>query len=140
MAGAPYSLALGVEVAAVSGESVELRLPFNESNSNPGGVLHGGVAASLSLIGSHGLARAVLGDEAAPFCTAALHINYLAAAIEEAVMAEATLERRGKELCFTHVAVRTEKGKPIAQATVAVRGRRGRSRASCGDPRRPVPR
>ena len=116
IADSAYAKALGVELESVRDSAVELRLPFRESNSNPGGALHGGVAASLSLIGSQGLARSVLGAEAGPFHTVAFHINYLAAAINEAVSATATLERRGKELCFTHVAVRSEEGKPIAQA------------------------
>ena len=137
IADSAYSKALGVELESVSDSAVELRLPFRESNSNPGGALHGGVAASLSLIGSQGLARSVLGAEAGPFHTAAFHINYLAAAINEGVTATATLERRGKELCFAHVAARSDEGKPIAQAAVAVRGRQGKAgvvtRRAAGD-------
>ena len=132
-----YAEALGVEIESVSDSALDLRLPFRESNSNPGGALHGGVAASLSLIGSQGLVRSVLGAEAGPFHTVAFHINYLAAAISEPVAATATLDRRGKELCFAHVAVRTDEGKPIAQAAVAVRGRQGKDavemRLAAGD-------
>ena len=76
IADSAYSKALGVELESVSDSTVELRLPFRESNSNPGGALHGGVAASLSLIGSQGLSRSVLGAEAGPFHTVAFHINY----------------------------------------------------------------
>ena len=132
-----YAKALGVVLESMTDATIELRLPFLEFNSNPGGALHGGVAASLSLIGSQGLARSVLGSEAGPFHTVAFHINSLAAAINETVVATATLERRGKELCFAHVAVRTDEGKPIAQAAVAVGGRQGKAsvetRLAAGD-------
>ena len=41
----PYSRALGVELRSLADGSAELGLPFKEDNSNPGGALHGGVAA-----------------------------------------------------------------------------------------------
>ena len=121
----PYAAALGVQLGALDGERARLDLPFRQDNSNPGDALHGGVAASLSIVGSHALTRAALGDEAGPFHTAGLQINYLAAAIGEAVTADATLLRKGKELCFCEVDVHTADGKSIAHATVAVRGRFG---------------
>lgn len=121
----PYSRALGVELHSLEDGSAELGLPFKEDNSNPGGALHGGVAASLSVIGAQAVTRAALGADSGPWHTVAFQINYLAAAINEAVVAEARLLRRGKELCFVDVAVRTGDGKPIAQANIAVRGRGG---------------
>ncbi len=122
----PYSLALGVELTRLSEDGAVLTLPYKDENSNPGQVLHGGVAASLSVISAHAVARAALGAESAPWHTVGFQINYLAAAKAETVIAEATLDRRGKELCFVSVSVRTEaEGKPIARANVAVRGRFG---------------
>jgi uncharacterized protein (TIGR00369 family) len=120
-----YSRALGVELASISEESAELRLPFREENSNPGKALHGGCAASLSVIGAHTVTRAALGEESGPWHTASVQINYLAAAIDEDVTASARLLRRGKELCFVEVDVKRADGKPIAHATTAVRGRFG---------------
>jgi uncharacterized protein (TIGR00369 family) len=52
-------------------------------------------------------------------------VNYLAAARNEAVTAEARLLRQGKAMCFVEVDVATEDGKPIAHATAMVRGRFG---------------
>jgi uncharacterized protein (TIGR00369 family) len=54
-----------------------------------------------------------------------MQVSYLAAAIDEAVVAEARLLRRGKELCFVSVDVATEAGKPIARIATTVRGRFG---------------
>ncbi len=48
----PYSAALGVVLEDLGDGTARLRLPFNEDNTNPGQVLHGGVAASLASIGA----------------------------------------------------------------------------------------
>lgn len=133
----PYAAALGIEVASVDGERAELRLPFREANANPGGALHGGVAASLAVIGANVVTRAALGEESGPWHTVGLHVSYLAAAINEPVGAQARLLRRGKELCFLDVEVATGDGKAIARASVAVRARQGKAAAvthtSAGD-------
>jgi len=126
----PYAAALGVEIVAVDSERAVLRLPFREQNANPGGALHGGVAASLSVIGARAVTRAALGEASGPWHTTGLHVSYLAAAINEAVSAEARLLRRGKELCFLDVEVATAAGKPIARAAVATRARLGKPPAS----------
>jgi uncharacterized protein (TIGR00369 family) len=121
-----YSAALGVELAELSQEGALLRLPFQEENSNPGKALHGGCAASLAVIGAHAVTRAALGEGSGPWNTCATQVNYLNAAIDEDVTAEARLLRRGKEMCFVEVDVRREDGKPIAHCTTAVRGRFGK--------------
>jgi uncharacterized protein (TIGR00369 family) len=118
-----YTAALGVELASVDGETALLRLPFAEQNSNPGNALHGGCAASLAVTGAHAVTRAALGAGSGPWHTAALQVNYLAAAIGEDVHARAVLLRRGTAMCFVEVAVAREDGKPIAHATAAVRAR-----------------
>ena len=122
----PYGLALGVSLSQLSEQAAQLTLPYRDENSNPGRVLHGGVAASLSVISAQAVTRAALGPESEPWHTIGFQINYLAAAMGEAVVADAMLDRRGKELCFVSVSVKTEaERKPIARANVAVRGRFG---------------
>jgi uncharacterized protein (TIGR00369 family) len=121
----PYTEGLGLKLDRLDAETARLVLPFREGNTNPGNVLHGGVAASLAAVGAQTVAHAVLGPESAPFQLAQIQVSYLAAAKEEAVVAEARLLRRGKVLCFVEVEVATEAGKPIAHATATVRGRFG---------------
>lgn len=123
--GSAYAHALGVEPLVVTPERMRLRLPFSPANTNPGGVLHGGVAASLVALAGQAVARATLGPEAAPFHTWGLEVAYLAAAREEAVEVAAERLREGKELVFVDVAVRGSDGRPIAQGLVATRGRFG---------------
>ncbi len=121
----PYALALGASLESLCEDSARLRLPYRDENSNPGKALHGGCAASLSMLGAHAVARASLGEASGPWHTASLQVNYLAAAKDEAVTADARLLRRGKEMCFAEVDVVTEDGKPIAHATAMVRARFG---------------
>jgi uncharacterized protein (TIGR00369 family) len=116
----PYDAALGVEIAERGPDAVRLVLPFAEGNSNPGGALHGGVAASLVLLGGALVADATDPVAAAERTTVDASIAYLAAAIREGVVAEARALRRGKELTFVAVEIRTDAGKAIAHG-LAVR-------------------
>mgnify|MGYP005658496953 CR=1 FL=1 len=54
---APYSRALGLEVDSIESNRVRLLLPFAEANSNPGGVLHGGVVETDDHVPQHNLRR-----------------------------------------------------------------------------------
>ncbi len=121
----PYAAALGVGMERASDDAIELVLPYSDVNSNPGQALHGGCAASLIVIGGQAVARAALGPEGAPFHTAALQVNYLAAAIGEEVVARSRLLRRGRDMCFVETHVETRAGKRIAQGSSMIRGRFG---------------
>lgn len=125
IAASPFASALGVELESVSEEHARLHLPFAESNTNGDQVMHGGCAASLAALGAHAVTRASLGEQAGPWHTVALQVNYLAAAKGQGVVAEARRLRAGKELCFVEVDVSGEDGRAIAHATTAVRGRFG---------------
>ena len=120
-----YASTLGVQAESITAEEAVLQLPFREGNSNPGGALHGGVYASLSIIGAHATARTALGEDIGPFHTVGLQINYLSAAISEGVRARARLLKRGKELAFVEVTCTSEAGKDVAHASLMIRGRKG---------------
>lgn len=118
----PYCAALGVRVDAIDNDRVRLRLPYRDENSNPGRVLHGGVSASL--IDIAGALSAWTGFEVGPEMEAStldLSVNYLAAAIGEEVIANATVLRRGKELTYSEIDVRSASGKRIAAGLVTHR-------------------
>jgi uncharacterized protein (TIGR00369 family) len=120
-----YARALGVAIDALAADEARLVLPYSDANSNPGQVLHGGVAASLIALAGQAVARGSLGAEAAPFHTTAIQVTYLAAAKAQAIVATASRLREGKELCFVDVAIATDDDKPIAHGLVAARGRFG---------------
>ncbi len=121
----PYSRFLGVHVEALDEKGARLHLPYRDENSNPGKALHGGCAASLGAIGGEAVARAALGPASGPWHIAQMQVSYLSAAIGEAVAADATLLRRGKELCFVSIGVESEAGKAIAHITATLRARMG---------------
>jgi uncharacterized protein (TIGR00369 family) len=120
-----FSKKLGVQVKSITEDSAELFLPFREGNSNPGGALHGGVYASMSIISAQAIARTTLGSELGPFHTVGFQINYLSAAISEGVTARARMLRRGKELVFVEVTCTSDAGKDVSHATMMLRGRAG---------------
>jgi uncharacterized protein (TIGR00369 family) len=102
---------------------VRVRVPYKDENSNPGRALHGGVAAST--IGIAGALAAWTGHRPSPTLEASildLSVNYLAAAIGEDIVADATILRRGKEISYAEVDVRNDGGKAIAKGLVTHRG------------------
>jgi uncharacterized protein (TIGR00369 family) len=112
---------LGIRVEAIELDRVRLRVPYRDENANPGRALHGGVAASA--IGIAGALAALSGvDATAPETTTLdLAVNYLAAAIGEDVVAAAEVLRRGKELTYVDVDIRSDAGKRIAKGLVTYR-------------------
>lgn len=118
----PYAGALGLQVDAADVERAIVRVPFQRDNSNPGGALHGGVAASVIDVATSQVARAGIEDRPGlEHAVVDLAITYLAAAINEDIVAEARVLRRGKELAFVEVDVRTGAGKAIARGLVTHR-------------------
>ena len=118
----PYHAALGVRVESIEPDRVRLRIPYKDENSNPGRALHGGVSAST--IDIAGALAAWTGLEERPgleTSTLDLSVNYLAAAIGEDVIATAAVLRRGKEIVYCDVDVRTDAGKRIAIGLVTYR-------------------
>lgn len=120
IAAAPYVAALGVRVEAIEPDAVRVRIPYADANSNPGGVLHGGVAASTIGIAGSLLGTAGAGD-GAEARTLDLSVLYLSAAIREDIVAEGRVLRRGKELAYVDVEVRNDAGKAIAKGLVTHR-------------------
>jgi uncharacterized protein (TIGR00369 family) len=137
-AAAPYVRRLGVEVASVAEDRVELALPFREANTNPPGkALHGGVNASL--IACAGALAAELGlDPKLEYESGVVDLSvvYLAAAIGEDVRAEGRVLRRGREIVFAEGRVTNAAGRLLAQGLVTHRAvpREEAERAAREDP------
>jgi len=120
--GAPYTADLGFRIDTIEPDRVQVRLPFKDAIANPGGALHGGVTASS--IDVAGVLAAWTGIDPRPDLrggTLDLGVNYLAAAIEEDIVATAEVLRRGKEIVYTAVTVRNDGGKRIAAGMVTYR-------------------
>ena len=119
----PYHASLGLRVEELTPERVRLRVPYTDDNANPGQALHGGATASTIDAAAALVARAALGAGAGfETGTLDLSVNYLAAAIGEDIVATADVLRRGRELVYSAVDVRTDVGKRIAIGLSTFRG------------------
>lgn len=106
-AGMAYAQFLGIEVESVAPERARLRLPFREENANIGGVLHGGTTASLMQLAGTLAAWTEVDWQTTPWLnTVDLSVQYLSAAMQEEMSAEAIVLRRGRDIFFLDVTVR----------------------------------
>ncbi|MEO8601997.1 MAG: PaaI family thioesterase [bacterium] len=119
----PYHASLGLRVEAVEAERVRLRLPYKDDNANPGQALHGGATASAIDAAGALIGWVALGGRAElEAATLDLSVDYLSAAIAQDIIVTAEVLRRGKELVYSAVDVRTDAGKRIAIGLSTYRG------------------
>ena len=122
MSDVPYHAILGIQVDELAADRVRLKIPYTDDNSNPGRALHGGVYASaIDAAGMLAAWSGVDGGAAVERRTLDLSVCYLAAAIGEDIVAEGRVLRRGKELAYVAVDVRTDAGKAVATGLVTHR-------------------
>lgn len=113
----PYIKDLDMRVDEWSEERVVLRVPFEHRLSNDGRAFHGGVVSALA--DTAGACAVWAGhdfDKGMKAGTVSMSLNYLGAAYQTDLIAEARCVRRGKELAFSEIAVRDPEGKPVASA------------------------
>ena len=117
--GSPFSSRLGAVTERVEADRVVVRLPYREDNVTVGDTVHGGAIASLIDIAATGAAWSGV-DDPADYrgTTIGLSVSYLAAARAADLVAEATVRRRGKSVCFCEVLVRSDTGDEVASALV----------------------
>ena len=130
---APFLDMLGARITLAGADRALLELPYRDGNGNRNGTLHGGVVAAVIDV-----AAAAVADSGLPVARRAgastidFNVHFLAPAIREAVAAEATVVRRGRDITFVEVAVVTGE-RTIARGMVARRaGAAERSRAADG--------
>jgi uncharacterized protein (TIGR00369 family) len=109
-----FAGSLGITIRDVAHDRAVLVLPFHPDHMNAGGVLSGGASASLAtMAGTLAAWTGVDLDTEPQLSCVDLSVQYLAAASEENVLAEARVLRRGRDLIFLDVAVRSGTGTPI---------------------------
>ena len=107
---------LGVTIGDVAHDRAALVLPYRAEHMNAGGVLNGGASASLlTMAGTLAAWTGVDLDTEPHLGCVDLSMQYLAAATEEDVVAEARVLRRGRDLAFLDVALYSRAGAPICQ-------------------------
>jgi uncharacterized protein (TIGR00369 family) len=117
-----FAAFLGVNLVEVDHERAVLHLPYQVAHSNPGGTLNGGVTASLINLAGTLAAWTGIALDREPFLgTVDFSIQYLSAAMEEDVLAAASVMRRGRDLFFLEGHVYTREKKPICKGLMIYR-------------------
>jgi uncharacterized protein (TIGR00369 family) len=118
---APYPARLGFRPGDVMTDVATASVAWLPVLANAQGFVHGGVAASLSVWASMIVAVASARDEAASARPISVHVEYLAAAREEAVHATARVLSRGRDLVHVGVELESESGRSVASALAVLR-------------------
>lgn len=119
--GVAFNKACAMTVRRWEPEAVEISLPFREDLGAHPGVFHGGVLAAL--IDTAGCGAVAAGHDfskGSRITTVALAIQYLSVDSGQSVVAYARCSRRGKQISYAEVTVRSEAGKDLAQGLVTV--------------------
>lgn len=105
---------LGIEVLDIRDGYCRMRLPWRFELTQPAGVVHGGVVASL--IDSVVVPAIGAGyDEPVRFATVDLHVQYQGAVLQTDMVAEGWVTRRGRSVVFCEAEVTTSSGDVVAR-------------------------
>jgi uncharacterized protein (TIGR00369 family) len=111
---------LGVTISEVTQDRAVLVLPHRPEHLNARGVLQGGASASLlTMAGTLAAWTGVDLDADLQLNCVDLSVQYLTAAAEEDVVAEAAVLRRGRGLVVLDVALRSRAGRPICRGLLS---------------------
>lgn len=117
-----FAQSLGVAIAEVGRDRAVLVLPYRADHMNAVGVLNGGASASLlTMAGALAAWTGLDLDAGLHLGCVDLSMQYLAAATEEDVVADAQVLRRGRDLAFLDVALHSRAGTPIGRGLVTYR-------------------
>lgn len=115
----PYCRLLGVVLESCAPDRVAVRLPYRAELTTLGDTVHGGAiaglvdtAATAAFWAKSGLGAGARGT------TIGFSLSFLSAGRGVDLVAEATVRRRGREICNGEVVVRDPKGAEVAQAIV----------------------
>jgi uncharacterized protein (TIGR00369 family) len=119
--GVAFNKACGITVRRWDPDGVELHLPFRDALGAHPGVFHGGVIAAL--IDTAGCGAVAAGhdyDRGSRITTVALAVQYFTVDPGQGVIAVARCTRRGRQINYAEVTVRSEAGKDLARGLVTV--------------------
>jgi uncharacterized protein (TIGR00369 family) len=111
---------LGIEVQEIRDGYCRMGLPWRFELTQPAGVVHGGVVASL--IDSVVVPAIGAGyDEPVRFATVDLHVQYQGAVVNQDMVAEGWVTRRGRSVVFCEAEVCTAAGEVVAKGFMTYR-------------------
>ena len=113
---APFSNWMGIEMTAVEHGRCELQLGLEPHHLNPGGIAHGGIAASL-LDSAIGLALRTTLPEGATHATLQLQVTYLRPIPAGTITARGTAVHAGKRIEYGEGELLDAEGRMAARGT-----------------------
>jgi uncharacterized protein (TIGR00369 family) len=119
--GVRFNTACAMTVRRWDVDGVEMHLPFRDDLGAHPGVFHGGVLSAL--IDTAGCGAVAAGHDynnGNRITTVALAVQYLSVDPGQGAVAYAHCTRRGKQISYAEVAVRSDGGKALAQGLVTV--------------------
>jgi uncharacterized protein (TIGR00369 family) len=117
--GSPYGRLLGLVLESCETDRVVVRLPYRDEVTTLGDTVHGGAIAGL--VDTAATAAFWAKADIAPGSrgtTIGFSLSFLSAGRGADLVAEASVRRRGREICNGEVIVRDAAGKDVAQAIV----------------------
>jgi uncharacterized protein (TIGR00369 family) len=119
LAVSPFVRHLGIRLERLDADRALLAMPFADSLVTIGDIVHGGAVSSL--IDTAAMAAAWSTPEVPENLrgtTVGLSVQFLAAARGRELLAQATVSRRGKSLCYCEVGVTDSDGQLVAKGLV----------------------
>lgn len=114
----PFSSLVGLEIVDVEQDFCRMRLPFRSEIRTSGVVVHGGAIATLIDTAAVVAVWSDVDPTATRGATASMTVNYLAAAQNVDLIAEAQVIRRGRSVVFVDVDVVSPTEEHIAKGLV----------------------
>jgi uncharacterized protein (TIGR00369 family) len=117
-----FARSLGVAITGLERDAATLVLPYRAEHMNAGGVLQGGASASLLLMAGTLAAWTGVDLDVDLDCGSVdMAVQYLARGPDEDVVAQARVLRRGRDLAFLDVELRSAPGTPICRGLLTYR-------------------
>jgi uncharacterized protein (TIGR00369 family) len=117
--GSPYGRLLGLALVSAAPDRVVVRLPYRSDVTTLGDTVHGGAIAGLVDTAATAAFWAKPGlPPTARGTTIGFSLSFLSAGRGVDLVAEASVRKRGREVCYGDVVVRDAKGAEVAQAMV----------------------
>ena len=115
----PYGKLLGLELVSAEPDRVRVRLPYRVDVTTLGDTVHGGAISAL--VDTTATAAFWAHPAASPSArgtTIGFSINFIAAGRGQDLIANASVRRRGREICTGEVSVTDAAGREVAVALV----------------------
>lgn len=116
---APFPRFLGLRMEEVRKDYARMRLPYRPELNQPAGMVHGGAIASLIDTVVVGTIFSNVPQMPRKLLTIDMHVHYLDACVEEDLIAEGMVRRRGRSIVFLHVDAKTASGKDVAHGELS---------------------